>query len=443
MMKGYSEGGTWMGRVRRATKKTTLAITAIAAAGALGLAGCRGEAPLAPPAYECFRVADPYAMPGIWQRGNFHMHSEHSDGALTPERLVELYSRNGYAVLCISDHNQYGNQDGGTLPQYQSDSLVYDWNGDGMLHPEHVYGSGVEAYVREWSRQPPKWAIDQWMRPALTKWEDTPVLLPGAEMSRLGWHFGVIGLPPGPLEPPNAGDGYLDRARAAGGFVTLAHPGEWNGRPGDLARVLDLHRLDAIEIMNGLRLSYQAHGIPVPRPAAAGDGAPEDACASSSTPDATPLWDGLLSRGYRLWGIANDDCHTWEGADAAYPFSAFDMLLTADPSAEGFLAALHSGSFYGSTGLFFRELGVRGDSVLVSAPGATRLRFIGWGGRVLQENRTDQAVYACTGNEGYVRVEATGAQDPKHGWLLQAWSQPFYIEAAPCEAAPANRNEGD
>jgi hypothetical protein len=251
-------------------------------------------------------------------------------------------------------------------------------------------------------------------------------------MSRGGWHFGIVGLPSGPIEPPHGGQGYIQRAHAAGGFAFLAHPGEWNREPDQLAHLVDVAALDGIEILNGLRLAQ----VPGKGEPDAGSRrtieAPARDCAAALPADATPLWDGLLARGYRLWGIANDDAHTWDGAADAYPFTAFDMVLAADPTPEGFLASLHAGSFYASTGLFFREIGARGDSVVAWAPGAERLRFVGWGGRILMEAGAEHATYHVTGDEGYVRVEAEGALVRGRTWTSRAWSQPFFLEPDTC-----------
>jgi hypothetical protein len=106
-------------------------------------------------------------------------------------------------------------------------------------------------------------------------------------------------------------------------------------------------------------------------------------------------------------------------------------LRTDDPTASGFLNALHRGSFYASTGLLFEELAASGGNVVVVASGATTIRFIGWGGRVLQESAGPRAEYAALGDEGYIRVEATGTRG-KLPWPGQAWSQPFRLVAAPC-----------
>jgi hypothetical protein len=394
----------------------------------------------APPAHACFVVEDPYARPGAWYRGNFHVHTSHSDGALAGGDLVTMYGTDGYGVLCITDHNQHGDQDGGVLPFLQADSILHDWNGDGVVHRERVPASGVEAYVRDWARPRPKWALDDWYRPGPLDRAPAPVVLPGCEATFGGFHIGCIGHPPGWIEPPNAGTGYIQRTRGAGGFVFLAHPGDWNHVPQNLPDAIDLRGFHGIEIVNGLRLTQT-----FPRPVAA-RGAPhtdDSGCAASGAQlpwDATPLWDGLLARGIRVWGMANDDAHTLRDSDTAYPFSAFNMLHAGAATPDGFLQALHAGAFYASNGLYFGDLSVRGDSLCVWAPGATNIRFVGWNGRLLGEAAAARAAYKFSGNEGYVRVEAAGvpARTP---WAPRAWSQPFWLRAASCQDPAALRRD--
>ena len=170
---------------------------------------------------------------------------------------------------------------------------------------------------------------------------------------------------------------------------------------------------------------------------------PDSICAARLPWDATPLWDGLLARGVRLWGLANDDSHTWPGAETAYQFTAYNMVLVGEETASGLLQALREGATYASTGLTFNTLGVRDDSLFVWAPSAERIRFIGWNGRQLHEAQGERAAYAFHGNEGYVRVEAS-APAQEFAWPAQAWSQPFHIRGVECGAAspPAPDNGG-
>ena len=366
--------------------------------------GCETLEPLS--TLVSFDLDNPYAVPGTWFRGNFHMHSPHSDGFYSGKDLVDLYQRQGYGVICITDHNQWGDQDGGISSLYQTDSLLHDWNCDGTVHPDHVPGSGVEAYVRDWARAGPGWVKDPWVQPADPVPGQIPVVLPGAEVTHFDFHIGVIGYPIRWIEPPNAGTDYIPRTHAAGGFVYLAHPALLNSAPRWLAGKLPLRQFDGLEIMNGLKLSR------------------------SEPADATPLWDSLLTMGYRLWGLADDDAHLEVGSGDSYPFTAFDMLLTDDPSPQGFLEALRRGSFYASTGLLVARIEVVDDTLRVDVPDAERLRFIGRGGRVLLDAPGPRADYVVRGSEAYVRVEASAASDGEHPWPRSAWTQPFFVRRA-------------
>jgi len=348
-------------------------------------------------------VRNPYCKPGWWTRGNFHMHTKHSDGAYSGQEIVQLYRQNGYGVLCISDHNQWGDQDGGVLDDRQIDDVVHDWNGDGVIHPLHVPGSGVEAYVRDWSQPAPQWLKDGWHLPQLLQRQEPMVLLPGAEASIGGWHVGLVGYPTSYIEPPRGSTGFVARTREAGGFVYLAHPGEWNGKALALARRLDMNAFHGLEIANGLRLT------------------------KGDAWDATPLWDELLTMGYRMWGMGNDDAHTTLDRREAQPFTVFNVVLVSEATPEAYLEALHRGSFYASTGVYFTRLGVVEDEIIVEAPLAGEIAFIGTGGARLQVSESSAARYRFRGSETYVRVEAY-----QPGSSTAAWSQPFFVDGAPC-----------
>lgn len=49
----------------------------------------------------------PYEDGGTWLRGNLHAHSTASDGARSPERVVEHYAAEGYDFLALSDHDTF------------------------------------------------------------------------------------------------------------------------------------------------------------------------------------------------------------------------------------------------------------------------------------------------------------------------------------------------
>jgi len=375
---------------------------------AAGFSSC--DDPAGRTAHPAFTVEDPYRGGGTWSKANFHVHTSHSHGRLAAGPLVELYAQNGYAVLGVTDHNMYGDQDGGVHHGvFQTDTILHDWNGDGITHPESVFASGAEAYVRDWAEEPPAWMQDRWFRPEGSS--ALPLVIPGCEASYayFGAHFGLVGYPPGAFPPPRPGFDWLEPLHGAGGFAFIAHPGDANHDAERFAAVLPLEGFDGLEIINGARLTR------------------------GEVADASPLWDALLSSGHRLWGMANDDAHKLPGEEELYPFVAFNMLLAAGPTVAGVLARLHAGAFYCSTGLLFEDLRLEGTDLVIRSPGASWVRFIGRGGTLLQEAAGDHATYAIRGDEGYVRAEAIGdlVSGPRNRWARAAWTQPFHIAVAP------------
>lgn len=49
----------------------------------------------------------PFDGNGNWYKGNLHCHSTVSDGVLTPEQVVELYYKNGWNFLALTEHSIY------------------------------------------------------------------------------------------------------------------------------------------------------------------------------------------------------------------------------------------------------------------------------------------------------------------------------------------------
>ncbi len=129
---------------------------------------------------------------------------------------------------------------------------------------------------------------------------------------------------------------------------------------------------------------------------------------------ATDDWDEMLTRGHLLWGYANQDAHRLEDFGHAWT-----MALAQTRSVQGVLQALAGGHCYSSTGVAFREIGLREGAVYVRMPRRARVRFIGPHGAVLFEKRGVEAAYQ-PGDTPYVRVEA---EDEDGHW---AWSQPFW-----------------
>jgi hypothetical protein len=137
---------------------------------------------------------------------------------------------------------------------------------------------------------------------------------------------------------------------------------------------------------------------------------------------ATDLWDELLTRGKRVYGIASDDFH-----HRSRYGGAFVMVRASEKSQVAILKAIRTGNFYASTGILLKEISLRDKNIISLAaandrvPGA-EFRFVGAGGKVLAEVQGPEASYVVRGGEGYIRAEACREDGGR------AWTQPFFIE---------------
>jgi hypothetical protein len=51
-------------------------------------------------------TGNPYASKGRWLKGSIHCHTTESDGACTPQEIIDWHADNGYSFLAITDHNK-------------------------------------------------------------------------------------------------------------------------------------------------------------------------------------------------------------------------------------------------------------------------------------------------------------------------------------------------
>jgi hypothetical protein len=130
----------------------------------------------------------------------------------------------------------------------------------------------------------------------------------------------------------------------------------------------------------------------------------------------TDTWDGLLSRGARMWGYANDDFH-----DPPDFGRAWNMVWVDSLTPSGVMHALESGRCYGTTGLLAESIAVGDSRVVVRLARPAEGRFIGSEGRVLSRSMGRDFAWQHDGGV-YLRFEAQGDA----GML---WLQPFFPAA--------------
>jgi hypothetical protein len=146
----------------------------------------------------------PFSLPGRFWRGNLHTHSNLSDGALEPPRVVEAYKNAGYDFMMLSDHfMRHYNWPIADTRALRSNNFTT------------IIGSELHA--------------------------------PQTEVGEL-WHIVAAGLP---LDFPPAGKAETGaelarRAHAAGAFIGIAHPA-WSqltmadGRAIDCAHAVEIY----------------------------------------------------------------------------------------------------------------------------------------------------------------------------------------------------------
>lgn len=347
-------------------------------------------------------------------KANLHSHTRHSDGSLFCDAMAARYEELGYHILAMTDHDAYGDQDGGVHhPHFQKDQEVHDWDGDGVLHPEREYRSGVEAYVRDYDAAAPDWVPRNWKlnRPGEF------VVLNGMESSFGHHHTNVIEPPTGAIPRPREGYGFIDWTHGNDGLVFVVHPSDWNHTPGRILDHPEMRKVDGIEVMNGFTARDNRRG---------------------DNPDgakgfAEPLWDACLDAGKRLWGFANDDAHNGNLEHFAGPGSAWNMVWARELTKDAVMDALRNGAFYATCGIEVDRVEVTAERLVVHSPNATHIAVIGDGGRTLLEVEGGTLTYELSGGESWVRVKLWNDTicypEEESRYVQQAWLQPIMLDS--------------
>lgn len=343
-------------------------------------------------------------------KGNLHAYTLHSNGGLYAEDAAARYREAGYDFVAFTDHDAYGDQDGGMLfPRHQNDREAHDWNGDGVLHEKQVYRSGLEAYVRDYSRPSPSWVDQNWNlnRPG-------SFLVVNARGASFGHpRVGCIGHPPGDIARPRESYAFIDEVRRVNGLLVLHHPSGWNTAPELIDEDENLRTFDGLEVYNGAFA-----GRPTPANQDGHEGFSE------------PLWNACLDAGRHFWGFANDGTHSHDPNAFDRPFNGFNVVWASELTRTAILDALRSGRFYASCGIIVDSVRVTASSISVASKNAARIRVIGHGGAVIQVTDGSEMTYEMDGSERWIRIEFENDQPvlPGKTYHQRAWLQPVLVD---------------
>lgn len=188
----------------------------------------------------------------------------------------------------------------------------------------------------------------------------------------------------------------LDDVHMAAGVAILAHPREAPVITAD--QVMAVHGVDAIEILDA--------GLQKNDPVVA---------------DATDMWDQLLTRGKRVWGVVGDDSIDVELPTSSFGKTSVDVQVPdVQPALVG--DAISRGAFVDSTGV--RVLSVdtpATDTIRVITSDATTIKWYGKGGALLATTSGAAGSYKVRWDEKYVRAVASRPDG------AQAWTQPVFV----------------
>ena len=144
-------------------------------------------------------------------------------------------------------------------------------------------------------------------------------------------------------------------------------------------------------------------------------------------PSTEEMWDALLTKGMKIYGVASDDTHGYKDFTPfrANPGRGWVCVRSDDLTPGAICAALDKGDFYSSTGVELEDVtfDAASVSVKIKPAGVTAyvVEFIGKGGKVFAAMPGPEASYRITGKEGYVRARISDSNG------FHAWTQPVFV----------------
>lgn len=400
-------------------------------------------------------VLAPAQGQSTWWRGNLHTHSLWSDGDDFPEMIVDLYKRNGYHFLAISDHN--------TMHVGRTNVMIYGSSLRKLAKDKYLKRFGprwVELTKDKNNREFIRLKTFNEYR-GLFEEPGRFLRLPAEEITDR-WlankiHLNAVNLRY-PIAPQggknvlelmqNNVDAVLRQKRETGQamFPHLNHPNYTYGVTAEeLMRVRGENFFEVYNGNNGARNRGDENHASCDR-----------------------IWD--IVNAHRItqlnlplmYGLAVDDAHNYHSFKMSRdnPGRGWIMVRAPRLTANDLIAALEQGDFYSSTGVRLLEVyaGKRGLLVAVAPQSGVEytIQFIGTRrgfstrsqpvrskggeklrithryspqiGAVLQEVKGTKAMYRYHGDELYVRAKIISSKPhpnpAEEGDVETAWTQP-------------------
>lgn len=146
-------------------------------------------------------------------------------------------------------------------------------------------------------------------------------------------------------------------------------------------------------------------------------------------PGMEQVWDHLLTAGKRVYGIAVDDAHHFQGEFAperSNPGRGWVMVQARALEARAIVESLEAGWFYATTGVVLQDVLIESRSITIhiqpEADFKYRTEFLGAHGGVLHVSENNPAVFELRARESYVRAKVIDSAG------RVAWVQPVFVK---------------
>lgn len=256
-------------------------------------------------------------------KANLHCHSTLSDGRKTPEQLKEMYKRNGYSILAITDHEypkkhiELSDKDFILITGYES-----------YIRPAHKYDAyGSEVHINFLSKDP--------HNVSMVCYDERYIKYIPNELRETIRRVGESNLR---VYSPEYINYMLRTAKENGMIATYNHPFWSMEREAD---VLAYDGFCSMEMCN-----YSSY-------------------VENQAEYNAGLYDKLLCAGKRIACHSADDNHNRreDGTVGCDSFGGFSMIMPKSFEYGAIVDAIEAGDMYSSMGPTFYEVSVEGNKV--------------------------------------------------------------------------------
>ncbi len=347
-------------------------------------------------------------------KGALHVHTNLSDGMLSPQEVVAKYKAKGYDFIVFTDHKI--NFD---IPKYITDDM-------GMVLIGGVeLDVGIEKDVdyREISNE----ALRETLM--LSRMRN--------EFDDLAWpHVNALGVYDTNMKfdiidgnVPKTYENMIDVINENGGLPMINHPNWWFCS--SLRELLEVNREYLLEIGGNPESSY---------------------CGNCNKESLETIWDILNTKGKRTFGTFTDDSHEFKDGSDRIDYNVGYVCVWAERDEKSILKALWNGDFYSSNGIDLEEYDVTDKGIKIKVKpdlewnndngakieprGGVKyaIMFKGKMGMPLKTVYGTEAEYEFTGGEweDYVRVKVVSNKAKHSHWQEEWWKYYEVLLTQPC-----------